>query len=201
MLSTHVQRFQSCCSGKWPQGISVSLCPSPVTGGSRALAKVLFLDCQLEWNVLEETPKACVPFFLPSFPLCPGHIPAPAAQLSGGGSHHRWGDPKEGSWRWEPHHLETWGPGGFSKLFQPRSSTSFGCSRNSFTAPTAVKLPGSGGCGLVQRGTDTPVHGAGFIDWHILPTSLSPKTVHQETQACPGFRDVAAAQVTKAWRE
>ena len=43
----------------------------------RALGKVLFLDCQLEWNVPEETPKACIPFLLPSLPLSPGNIPDP----------------------------------------------------------------------------------------------------------------------------
>ena len=36
----------------------------------------------------------------------------------------------------------------FSKFFQSRGSTSFGCSRNSFTA--------SGGCGLMQRGRGSP---------------------------------------------
>ena len=66
---------------------------------------------------------------------------------------HRWGDPKEGGWRWEPQHQETWSPQGFSKLFQPRGSTSFGCSRRSFTAGGP---PGSEGCGPVQRGTGTP---------------------------------------------
>ena len=35
----------------------------------------------------------------------------------------RWGDPKEGGWRWEPHHQETGNPGSFSQLFQPRVST------------------------------------------------------------------------------
>ena len=65
--------------------------------------------------------------------LCPGHILVPAP-LCAKCFYHRWGDPKEGSWRWEHHHLETWSPGGFPKLFQPRSSTSFGCSRCSFTA-------------------------------------------------------------------
>ena len=35
----------------------------------------------------------------------------------------QWGDPKEGGWRWEPHHQETRGPGHFAKLFQPRDPT------------------------------------------------------------------------------
>ena len=109
----------------------MSLCL--VTGGTRALGKVLFLDCQLESNVLEEIGKVYVPYHLPSLSLCPGHVPNPAP-LCGRCFHHRWGDPKERRWRWEPHHLEMWSPGGFPKLFQPGSSTSFGCSRYSFTA-------------------------------------------------------------------
>jgi len=67
-----------------------------------------------EWKVLEETPKACLPFLLPSSPPSPGHIPVPATPLSGGCFHHRWGNPKEGGWRWEPQHWETWSPGAFS---------------------------------------------------------------------------------------
>ena len=35
----------------------------------------------------------------------------------------QWGDPKEGGWRWEPHHQATRGPGHFAKLFQPRDPT------------------------------------------------------------------------------
>ena len=131
ILRAREQRFQSCCYRKWPQGSSVSLCL--VTGGTRALGKVLFLDCQLESNVLEEIGKVYVPYHLPSLSLCPGHVPNPAP-LCGRCFHHRWGDPKERRWRWEPHHLEMWSPGGFPKLFQPGSSTSFGCSRYSFTA-------------------------------------------------------------------
>ena len=52
-----------------------------LTGGTRALGKVLFLDCQLGWKVPKETPKACVPFLLPSLPLSPGHIPVAATPL------------------------------------------------------------------------------------------------------------------------
>ena len=118
----------------------MSHAPTLVTGGTRALGKVLFLDCQLKWNVPEEIPKACVPFLLPSLPLSPGHIPIPATPLCEGCFNHRWGDPEEGSWRWELHHLETWSPGGFSKLLQPSCSTSFGCSRCSFTAGGPARI-------------------------------------------------------------
>ena len=74
-------------------GHKVAAClyaPTLVTGGTRALEKVLFLDCQLEWNVPEEIPKACVPFLLSSLPLSPGHIPVPATPLRGGCFIHRW---------------------------------------------------------------------------------------------------------------
>ena len=60
----------------------MSLCSTLVTEGTRALGKVLFLDCQ-EWKVPEEALKACVPFLLPSLPLSPGHIPFPATPLWG----------------------------------------------------------------------------------------------------------------------
>ena len=47
----------------------MSLCPTLVTGGTRALGKVLFPRCLLEWKVPEETPKACVPFFFLPYPI------------------------------------------------------------------------------------------------------------------------------------
>ena len=59
------------------KGRSMSLCPTLVTGRTSALGKVLFLDCQLGWNMPEETPRACIPFLLPSLPLSPGNIPDP----------------------------------------------------------------------------------------------------------------------------
>ena len=81
---------------------------------------------------------------------------------------HRWGDPKEGGWRWEPQHQETWSPWGFSKLFQPRGSTSFGCSRHSFTAGGP---PGSGCCGPLQRGAGMPGPW-GRAHWLVHPPQL-----------------------------
>ena len=266
--------------------------PTLVTGGTRALGKVLFLDCQLEWHVPEEgeamaahsstlawksqwtvepgglqtmgslrvrhdwvtslslftfmhwrrkwhssvlawripgtgepgglpsmglhrvghdwsdlaaeavpeeTPKASVPFLLPSLPLSPGHISVPATPLCGGCFHHRWGDPKEGSWRWEPHHLETWNPGGFSKLFQPRGSTSFGCSRCSFTAGGPAWIWRLWASAEGNRHARSMGKGS-LIDISSPPSSV-PRQSIQGTQACSGFRDVTAAQVTKAWRE
>ena len=160
----------------------MSHAPTLVTRGTRALGKVLFLDCPLKWNVPEEIPKACVQFLLPSLSLSPGHIPIPATPLCGGYFNHRWGDPKEEIWRWELHHLETWSRGGFSKLLQPRGSTSFGCSRCSLTAGGCQDLVVVGRCigELAYQ-----VHGAGLISWHILPSSLSPKTVHPRDPSLP----------------
>ena len=85
-------------------------------------------------------------------------------------------------WRWELHHLETWSQGGFSKLLQPRGSTSFGCSRCSLTAGGCQDLVVVGRCigELAYQ-----VHGAGLISWHILPSSLSPKTVHPRDPSLP----------------
>ena len=85
-------------------------------------------------------------------------------------------------WRWELHHLETWSQGGFSKLLQPRGSTSFGCSRCSLTAGGCQDLVVVGRCigELAYQ-----VHGAGLISWHILPSSLSPKTVHPRDLSLP----------------
>ena len=104
----------------------MSLCPTLVTEGTRALGKVLFLDCLLEWNVPEETP-----ILLP-YP-CPLDTSQFLQHHSGEGAFiHRWEDPKERGWRRKPHLQETWSPRGFSELFQPRGS--FGCSRCSFTA-------------------------------------------------------------------
>ena len=173
-------------------GHKVAACfyaPTLVTGKTRAFGKVLFLDCYLEWNELEETPKACVSFLLPSLPLCPG---IPATPLCGGCFHHRWADPKEGSWMWEPHHPETWSPGDFPKLFQPRGSTSFGYSRCSLQEDP----PGSGG--LVQREADTPGPWSRVHWLTSFPRPSAPRQASQGTQACSGLRDVAAAQVTEA---
>ena len=142
--------------------------PAPVTGGTRALGKVVSLDCQLEWNVPEETPKACLPFLLPSFPLSPGHIPIPATPLCGGCFHHRWGDPKEGSWRWEP---VTWRHGA-QGAFQSSSSPEAPYPLSAVgVVSLQAELPGSGGCGLVQRGTGTPGP-LGRAHWLAPPSHL-----------------------------
>ena len=43
------------------------------------------------------------------------------------------------------------------------------------------------------------VHGTGLIGWHILPSSVSPVTVHPWEPGLPRLRgDVTAAQGTEA---
>ena len=160
----------------------MSYAPTLVTGGTSALGKVLFLDCQLEWNVPEEIPKACAPFLLPSLPLSPGHIPLPATPLCGGCFNHRWGDPKEGSWRWELHHLETCSPGGFSNSSSPEAPHPLGAVG---IVSLQEDLPGSGGCGPVHRGTGLP---GPWGRAHSLahPSQLPrPKIVHPRDPSLP----------------
>ena len=120
-----------------------------------------------EWKVPGETPKACVPFILPS-PIPWTNPNSFNTHSVEGGFIHRWENPKEGGWRWEPQHHETWSPRGFSNLFQPRGSTSFGCSRHDFTAGGP---PGSGGCGPLQRGAGTPGPW-GRAYWLVHPPQL-----------------------------
>ena len=109
-----------------------AMMPSPAYWGSQSLGESPVPGLS-EGKVPGETPKACDPFILPS-PIPWTNPSCFNTHSVEGGFIHRWGDPKEGGWRWEPQHQETWSPWGFSKLFQPRGSTSFGCSRRSFSA-------------------------------------------------------------------
>ena len=121
-LTLYEQWLQSCCYRKWPQGGSM-LMPNSGYWGNQSLRKGPIPGLPIRVECPEETPKACVPFPLPSLVLCPGHITFPGTPLSGGCFHHRWGDPKEGRWRREPCHQETSSPGGFSKLFWASGAT------------------------------------------------------------------------------
>ena len=85
ILSAHEQWFQSCCYGKWPQGGSMSFCPTVVTEGTRALGKVWFLDCQ---NGRCQKKNLRLVYHSSSFlTVSPGHIPVPATPLWGGCFH------------------------------------------------------------------------------------------------------------------
>ena len=143
----------------------MSLCPTLLTGGTRALGKGLFLDCQ-SGKCQEKQPRLVShSFFLPP---SPEQIPVPATPTlwrvlsSIGGATPRKrlevGTPTPGDME----------PTGFSKLFQPRGSTSFGCSRRSFTAG---RSRGSGGSGPLQRGAGTPGP-RGRAHWLVHPPQL-----------------------------
>ena len=43
--------------------------PKSGSPGNQSLGESQFLDCGQEWNVPKVTPKACVSFLLPSYPL------------------------------------------------------------------------------------------------------------------------------------
>ena len=75
------------------------LFPAPLWSSGIESQGKLFMDCQLEWNVPEETPKACVssPSPLPSVPRTyPSFLEHHSAE---GAVICRWGDPKDGGWR------------------------------------------------------------------------------------------------------
>ena len=115
--------------------------PESGSPGNQSLGESLYLDCQQERNVPKATPKACVSFLLPSHPLSLGH-PNSCNTVSGAWAPiHRWGDPKEGGWRWESHHQEPESTRDFSKLFQPRDSTT-GRSQSLFTAGAPAWIRG-----------------------------------------------------------
>ena len=63
--------WSSCSYRKCPQGGSTSSCPAPVLA-SRALSKVEYLGCDLDWNVLGKHRRPCISLHLPrdasSFP-------------------------------------------------------------------------------------------------------------------------------------
>ena len=173
----------------------MSPCPYPGYWGNQSLrespvpALSVTVQCTRSTQGLSPIPSS----FLT---LSPGHIPIPATPLCGGCFPHRWGDPKEGSWRWEPHHLEMWNPGDFSKLLQPRGSTSFGCSRCSFTAggPARIWRLWAG----VEGNWLTRSTAQGSLACTSSPAPSALRQSIQGTLACPDFRGVAAAQVTKA---
>ena len=106
----------------------MSLCPILVTGGTtRSSGKSCSWTVRMECAKKNHLKLVAHSFFLPY----PCHLDKSQflQHHSGEGAFiHRWGDPKEGGWRGKLQHQETWGPQGFSELFQPRGCTSFGSS-------------------------------------------------------------------------
>ena len=112
----------------------MSLCPILVTGGTtRSSGKSCSWTVRMECAKKNHLKLVAHSFFLP-YPCHLDKSQFLQHQSGEGAFIHRWGDPKEGGWRGKLQHQETWGPQGFSELFQPRGCTSFGSSRHSFTA-------------------------------------------------------------------
>ena len=109
----------------------MSLCPTPYWGNqSLGESPVPGLS---GWKVPEATLKACVPFFFLPYP-CPldtsqllQHHSREVLSSIGGMTLRKEAGGGNPNTRRHRTHI-------FSKLFQPRGSTSFGCSRHSFTA-------------------------------------------------------------------
>ena len=81
----------------------------------------------------------------------------------------------------------------------PETPPSFGGAR---AGSAAGGSPGSGDCGLMQRGTGSPSPwGGGLFAWQTLPSALSPGQSRLGTQACSDSRDVTPAQDPRARRE
>lgn len=111
---------------------------------------------------------------------------------------HRWGDAKEGSWRWEPqpHHQETQSPGDFAKFFQSRGSTIlwghygwFCCRRTRLDLETVGSYRGEKEVHVC--------HSAGLIAWCTLTRPSAPRQSSLGTQVYSDSRDVTSAQVPR----
>ena len=165
--------------------------------GRQSLREVLFLGCQGEGNVPEETPR--VQCLIPSsLSLCPhGEISASGKPLCWGStSSIGGGDSQEGGWRWEPS-TRTWG----------------GETRWLYEALPAQEDPQVFGCPGLLVAFCGPAwlwrlwsHQEGSGQYrskgsHLLahPPSDPWESSHQ-MQACSGPRDVTPAQLTVAWR-
>ena len=190
LFSFTFKRFKSYYK-KWPQGDSISSCPTLAHSAGRDIRKILFADGQ-ECSAPESTLKACVSShsFFP-FPF----IPQSTSQFL---EHHsvegaitcRWDDHKEGGWQGSggggTPAQRTYGAQG---TFQISSSLEvppfFWCSRLDFSA---------GGPSWIQRlGTqsESKRHSRSIVGAHFLPhppSSLSSTTLQ------PWYRSLLCLQ-------
>ena len=131
----------------------MSLCPTLVTGRTRSVGKVLFLDCPLHWMCQKKHER----FVLPSF-ILPYPYPLDTSEFL---QHHslevaftrKWGDPKEGAWSRNPNTRRHGALGAFQSSSSPEAPHPLGAVG---VVLVQENPPGSGGCGLQQRGTGSP---------------------------------------------
>ena len=162
----------------------MSLCPTLVTGGTRALGKVLFPRRSVRVESARRNTQGLCPILLPPLPRTLDTSQFLQHQSGEGAFIHRWDDPKEGSWRWEPDHRETWTHRAFQSSSSPEASHPLG-------AVGVVSLQegpsGSGGCGTMWRGAGSPGP-RGRAHWLAHPPQLcqphdSPSLGNQPAQA------------------
>ena len=169
----------------------MSLCSTLFPRGTRALGKVLFLDCQGGKCQKKHPRLVSHSFFLPypcpldTSQLLQHHSRRVLSSIGGvtlrkeaGG-----GNPTTRNQR---------APGTFQSSSSPETPPREGVSLFSLQA----RPPGSGGNGLMQRAAGTPGPQGRRSTWQ--PPSPAPRHSSLGTQACSGSRAVTPAQDTKA---
>ena len=141
-----------------------------------------------EGKVPAETPKACVPFLLPPHPLDKSQFLQPHSVE--GAFIHRWGDPKEGAGGGNPTTRRHGARGAFQSSSSPEAPRPLGAVGVVPLQEDPLDLEVVGPC----RGEQArQVHGAGIIAWHILPSSVSPMTVHPSEPSLPRLQGCASS--------
>ena len=144
--------------------VAAYLYAQPCSGGTRALGKVLFLDCQ-NGKCWKKHPRlvshsSCLPH---PHPLDTSqflqHHSLEGAFTIGGAT------PRKEAGGWNPNTGRHGAQGAFHSSSSPEAPHPLG----------AGGPPGSGGCGPVQRGAGTQACGAGLIGRHISPSSVAPR--------------------------
>ena len=83
LWSVHKNHIKICCSGKWPQGGSISSCPILVTRTSLIIAKVLSVGCRVHSDKQEKQTAKGRRSLLPThYPSPSRHIPSPTRVLA-----------------------------------------------------------------------------------------------------------------------
>ena len=149
----------------------LSLCPTLVTGRTRSVGKILFLDCPLHWMCQKKHER----FVLPSF-ILPYPYPLDTSEFLQHHSlevafTHKWGDPKEGAWSRNPNTRRHGAHGAFQSSSSPEAPHPAGAVGMVSLQEDPLDLEVVGPC----RGEQAcQVHGAGLIGWYILLVLSAP---------------------------